>query len=153
MPKIARTLVGFGFLWMSLWATFGALLGARLNRALMTEDAGWIESLQRSVLRSAHAHMNIMSLALIAIGLTYVSARRRASERTIVSTALSALASTIVFGSGLLLEAFFPPQRGSIPWASALTAAGGVVYILSVGLWGIIFIGRSQTDEKSNRTA
>ena len=30
MPKIARTLVGFGLLWMSLWATFGALLGARL---------------------------------------------------------------------------------------------------------------------------
>jgi hypothetical protein len=152
MPKIARTLVGFGFLWMSLWATFGALLGARLNRALMTEDSGWLQGLQRSVLRSAHAHMNIMSLALIAMGLTYMAARRRAAERTLVTSALSALGGTVVFGSGLLLEAFFPPQRGAIPWASAISAVGGVVYILAIGLWGVVFLGRSQRDEINHRT-
>ena len=151
MPKIARTLVGFGFLWMSLWATFGALLGARLNRALMTEDTHWLGSLQRSLLRSAHAHMNMMSLALIAIGLSYVAARRRAPERTLVVAALSALVGTVVFGCGLLLEAFFPPTRGSIPWASALTAVGGVVYLLAVGLWGVVFLGRSKTDQPDER--
>jgi hypothetical protein len=153
MPKIARTLVGFGFIWMSFWAMFGALLGARLNRALLTEDTGWLGSLQRSLLRTAHAHMNIMSLAIIAIGLSYVAARRRAAERTLVSAAAGALAGTIVFGAGLLLEAFFPPQRGSIPWASALSAVGGIVYILAVGLWGMIFLAGSRNDENNNRTA
>lgn len=152
MPKIARTLVGFGFLWMSLWATFGALIGARLNRAILTDDHAWRESLQREVLRSAHAHMNIMSLALIALGLSYVAARRRASERTLVATALSALVSTVVFGCGMVLESFFPTQRGHIPWAAGVTACGGVVYLLSVGLWGMIFLGRSPLDRSHQRT-
>lgn len=146
MPKIARTLVGFGFIWMSLWATFGALIGAKLNRALMSEDQGWLGGLQRTILRSAHAHMNGMSLALIAIGLSYVAARRRATERTLVMTAMSALFGTIVFGVGLVLESFFPPERGALPWASALTAMGGIVYLCAVGLWGSVFLGRSPSD-------
>lgn len=142
MPKIARTLVGFGFLWMSTWATFGALLGARLNQAILNEETPWLNSLQRSLLRSAHAHMNGMALALIALGLSYMAARRRASERTLITCSLGALFGTVVFGGGLLLEAFFPPTRGQIPWASALTAVGGVVHLLAIGLWGIIFLGR-----------
>lgn len=153
MPKIARTLVGFGFLWMSLWATFGALMGARLNRALLSEDTSWLAGLQRTILRSAHAHMNGMSLALIAMGLSYLAARRRASERTLVTTAVCAIFGTVVFGIGLVIESFFPPQRGVIPWASALTAAGGVVYLLAVGLWGIVFFGRSPSDLIDERTA
>lgn len=153
MPKIARTLVGFGFLWMSLWATFGALMGAKLNNALLSEDNGWLGGLQRSILRSAHAHMNIMSLVLIALGLTYVAARRRASEKTLVACALSTMGGTVVFGLGLVCESFFPPQRGAIPWASAITALGGVVYILAVGLWGLVFLGRSRHDQHDERIA
>lgn len=154
MPKIARTLVGFGFIWMSAWAMFGALLGARLNQALLTEDASWLNGLQRSLFRTAHAHMNSMSLTLIALGLSYMAARRRASEKTLVACSMSALGGTVVFGIGLLLEAFSPPTRGEIPWASAVSALGGVVHILALGLWGIIFLGRaphqtsSQTEDR-----
>lgn len=143
MPKIARTLVGFGFLWMSTWATFGALLGARLNQAILNEDSLWLNGLQRSLLRSAHAHMNGMSLALIALGLSYMAARRRASERTLVVCSLSALVGTVVFGTGMVLESFFLPTRGEIPWAGAITAVGGIVHLLSIGLWGIIFLARA----------
>lgn len=143
MPKIARTLVGFGFIWMSAWAMFGALLGAKLNQALLTEDTSWLNGLQRTLFRTAHAHMNSMSLTLIALGLSYMAARRRASEKTVVGCALCALGGTVVFGIGLLLEAFSPPTRGQIPWASALSAVGGVVHILALGLWGIIFLGRA----------
>ncbi|MEY2987238.1 MAG: hypothetical protein RJB13_759 [Pseudomonadota bacterium] len=142
MPKIARTLVGFGFIWMSAWAMFGALLGARLNQALLTEDTVWLDGLQRTLFRTAHAHMNSMSLTLIALGLSYMAARRRASEKTLVLCSLSALGGTVVFGLGLLLEAFSPPTRGAIPWASAISAVGGVVHIMALGLWGIIFLGR-----------
>jgi hypothetical protein len=132
---------------MSLWATFGALLGARLNQALLSEDTAWLAGLQRSILRSAHAHMNAMSLALIAMGLSYVAARRRASEKTLVTTSACACGGSILFGLGLVLEAFFPPSRHVvIPWASALAAIGGVVYLLSTGLWGLIFIGRAPSD-------
>lgn len=143
MPKIARTLVGFGFLWMAAWAMFGALLGARLNQALLTEDATWLDGLQRTLFRTAHAHMNSMSLTLIAMGLSYLAARRRAPEKTLTLCCLSTLVGTVVFGAGLLLEAFFPPTRGVIPWASAVSALGGVVHILALGLWGIVFIGRA----------
>lgn len=147
MPKIARTLVGFGFIWMSTWAMFGALLGARLNQALLTEDSTWLGGLQRTLFRTAHAHMNSMSLTLIVLGLSYVAARRRASEKTLVISCIGALAGTVVFGTGLLLEAFFPPTRGAIPWASAVSAVGGVVHILALGLWGIIFLGRAPDAE------
>ena len=143
MPKIARTLVGFGFIWMSAWAMFGALLGARLNQALLTEDTAWLTGLQRTLFRTAHAHMNSMSLTLIALGLSYMAARRRASEKTLVVCSLSALGGTVVFGLGLLLEAFSPPTRGAIPWASAVSAVGGVVHILALGLWGLVFLGRA----------
>ncbi|MFZ9518887.1 MAG: hypothetical protein ACO3A4_00260 [Silvanigrellaceae bacterium] len=153
MPKIARTLVGFGFVWMSLWATFGALMGAKLNQALLNEDSSWLGGLQRTILRSAHAHMNAMSLALVALGLSYMAARRRAKQRTVVFCSIAALAGTIVFGIGLLLEAFFPPVRGSLPWASGITAMGGVVYLLSVGLWGIIFLGKSPNDKPEEQNA
>lgn len=151
MPKIARTLIGFGFVWMSLWATFGALLGAKLNSAILSEDQTWINSLQRSVLRSAHAHMNAMSLALIALGMTYVAARRRASERTLLISSLSALGGTVVFGVGLLFESFFPAQRGETLWAPALTACGGVVYLLAIGLWGCLFLTQAPTDTNKER--
>ncbi|MEY4063925.1 MAG: hypothetical protein RIR26_133 [Pseudomonadota bacterium] len=142
MPKIARTLVGFGFLWMSAWATFGALLGARLNQALLTDDAAWLKSVNRELFRSAHAHMNGMALVLVGVGLSYTAARRRASERTLTACSMSILGATVIFGTGLMLEAFFPPERGTLPWASALTAIGGVVHLLATGLWGVLFLGR-----------
>ncbi|NBO38505.1 hypothetical protein EBU99_07965 [bacterium] len=147
MPKIARTLVGFGFLWMSSWEIFGALLGARLNKALLQEDSAWLAGLQRTLLRSAHAHMNAMSLTLIALGLSYLAARRRASQRTLNGCAWGALLGTVVFGSGLALEAFFPATRGEIPWAAAVSALGGVVHLLAVGLWGVIFLGAARDTE------
>jgi hypothetical protein len=136
---------------MSLWATFGALMGAKLNQALLTEDSGWLGGLQRTILRSAHAHMNGMSLALVGLGLSYMAARRRAAQKTVVTCSLAAMGGTVVFGFGLLLEAFFPPTRGSLPWPSGVTALGGVVYLLSVGLWGIIFLGKSPSDRFEER--
>lgn len=147
MPKIARTLVGFGFLWMSAWATFGALLGARLNQALLTDDTTWLKSVNRELFRSAHAHMNGMALVLVAVGLSYTAARRRASERTLQFCSISIWGATIVFGLGLTLEAFFPPARGVVPWASALTAVGGVVHLLATGLWGVLFLGRGPSTQ------
>ena len=84
-----------------------------------------------------------MALTLIALGMSYLPARRRASERTLVSCALGALGGTVVFGLGMVLEALFPPARGETPWAAAITACGGLVYLFAIGLWGIIFLGRA----------
>jgi hypothetical protein len=137
---MARVLVSSGFLWIALWAVFGSLLGARLNEALRTEDAAWLASTQRELLRSAHAHMNAISYGLVLMGVTWTSARREVSERAARLAALSALFGTFVFGIGLVGEAFAPSTREGIAVAAWVSAAGGLGVIFAFGAWGSFFL-------------
>lgn len=137
---MARFLVSFGFLWIALWATFGSLLGARLNEALRVRDDVWIASLQRELLRTAHAHMNSLAYGLILMGVTYVAARRQVSERATLRASGAALLGTVVFGVGLVGEAFSPSaHEGFAPFAF-VSAAGGLAIIFSFGAWGLYFL-------------
>ena len=140
MPRMARILVSFGFLWISLWATFGSLLGARLNDALRRQDDVWVASLQRELLRTAHAHMNSLSYGLILMGVTYVAARREVSEQATLRAAWAALLGTVVFGLGLVGEAFSPSARDGFAPMAFVSAAGGLAIIFSFGAWGLFFL-------------
>ena len=144
MPRMARILICSGFLWIALWATVGSLLGARINQALLTQDTAWIASLQRELLRTAHAHMNTMSYGLILMGVTYVAARREVSEKATRMAALAALFGTVLFGAGLVGEAFSPTTSEGVSAATALSVVGGLGVILSFGAWGVYFL-RSAT--------
>lgn len=140
MPRFSRFLIGFGFAWMALWAIFGSLLGARINAAILAGEDAYVQSWARTLFRTAHAHMNSMAMAVVLIGLTFVPARRLASQRTLIRAAGASVVGMVVFGCGMTLEAFFPPARGAISWAAAMSAVGGIAYILAVGAWGALFL-------------
>ena len=140
MSAFSRFLIGFGFVWMTLWAIVGSLLGAKINAAIMAGDNTWIASIERSLFRTAHAHMNSMAVVVVLLGLTFVPAQHFASRKTLVRAAAAAVVGVVVFGLGLSLEAFFPPQRGELAWPAAVSALGGIAYILSVGFWGMLFL-------------
>lgn len=142
MPRMARILVSFGFLWIALWATFGSLLGARLNDALRRRDDVWIASLQRELLRTAHAHMNSLSYGLILMGVTYVAARRQASETATLRAAWAAIVGTVLFGVGLVGEAFSASAHEGFAPMAFVSATGGLAIIFSFCAWGLFFLKR-----------
>jgi len=140
MPRPARLLVSAGFLWITLWAVVGSLLGARINRALSMNDTIYVQGLQRELMRTAHAHMNSLSYGIILMGLTWVPARRYASERTLILAAWSAVAGTAIFGLGMVLEAFYPTVHDMLSPATAFSALGGLGVMFAFGTWGIVFL-------------
>jgi hypothetical protein len=142
MPRIARFLVASGFLWIALWAVMGSLLGARINLGIAQGDEIWLGSLQRELLRTAHAHMNTLSYGAILMGLSWVAARRCVSERALLRAAWGVLVGIPLFGLGLTLEAFWPTQRGDFAPVALLTAAGGTCVIFSFAAWGLFFLQR-----------
>lgn len=140
MRAFSRFLIGFGFIWMTLWAILGSLLGAKINASLLSEDTTWLGSVQRDLFRTAHAHMNSMASVVVLLGLTAISAKRFASQKLVVKICLSALFGMVLFGIGLTLEAFIPTRRGVMAWPVVVSALGGIVYLLSIGFWGVLFL-------------
>jgi hypothetical protein len=141
MNHMARFLVGSGFVWIAAWALLGSLLGARINWSLWSEDIVWLESQQRALLRTAHAHMNSMSFAVILMGLSYSAAVRFAPQKYLHLACYAALLGIPLFGSGLVLEAFFPTVRNNLSPLTLLTAAGGTLAMGAFFFWGLLFLG------------
>ena len=53
---------------------------------------------------------------------------------------LTNLVSIPIFGFGIILEAFFPDITGKISLISAISAIGGIFYILTMAIWSSLFI-------------
>jgi hypothetical protein len=140
VPRLGRLMVAVGFLWMCLWAIVGSLLGAKINSSLFTQDQIWLQSVQRELLRTAHAHMNTMSYAIILMGVTLRHALAYQSNKFCNSVAITALISVPIFGAGLVLESFFPTERGSFSPVVLLSGIGGSGCLFSFGAWGMIFL-------------
>jgi hypothetical protein len=138
--RLSRFLIGTGFSWMMFWSIAGSLIGARINLVASSAETTWLQSWERTLLRTAHAHMNLMSITLILMGLTYVQALGLGGQKLVSKTCAFACASLPIFGLGLVLEAYFPPQSGSVSLVTAVTALGGIVYILCIAIWGALFL-------------
>lgn len=122
-------LIAFGFIWMALWAMGGSLLGMRIQRELVAGQEAWLNSVQRDLFRSAHAHMNALSLLCIVTGLCIPVLARVMTRRVFTWTLAALPLSIVVFGLGLTLEALAPPTKGNFSAASLLTGTGGSVLI------------------------
>jgi hypothetical protein len=140
MPKLGRLLVAIGFLWISLWAVVGSLLGAKINWALFHSDQIWLGSTQRELIRAAHAHMNTFAILLVLMGLSSNTAIGIAGIKNCQRIAGAACLGTVTFGLGLVLEAFYPTERGDLSPLVLLTGVGGTFVMAAFAAWGLIFV-------------
>lgn len=135
----AHILMGFGFLWIAIWATFGALWGAwlhsRLPNQLTDTDFLW----QKEVLSSAHAHMNVMAMTVILAGLVLPKLRGSISPLFLKAAAWCHIASLPLFGFGLVAEGIWATSRGHLSWPLGFTSGGGILYILAMTAWAAYF--------------
>jgi hypothetical protein len=141
LQKYKLFLIGIGFFWIFSWCIFGSILGAQvklLNSTAVTPSEFMIW--QRTLLRSAHAHMNSMGITTILIGLSIPHIKNMISEKKIKIIILTNLVSIPIFGFGIILEAFFPDIIGKISLISAISAIGGIFYILTMAIWSSLFI-------------
>jgi hypothetical protein len=135
--KLRATLIGFGFLWISLWAIAGSLMGYKINEEIVAGQIEWLSSLQRTLLRSTHAHMNTMALLSICAGLAAPFLSRELGEKLTVKLGLGLIVCIVVFGSGMALEVIFPPSQGHFSNGAIVTALGGSGFILINLIFGI----------------
>lgn len=138
-------MIGVGFIWFSLWSIFGSLIGSRINLIMASADQLWLQSWERTLLRTTHAHMNSMAIIIVLMGLSIKSAARFMSTKTLYITCFSAALSVPIFGAGLIFEAFNAPQLGKISSFTAITALGGSLFLFAVGTWGALFLFHSRT--------
>lgn len=137
MDNLRYRLIGFGFTWMALWALIGSLMGYRLQEELVAGQHIWLDSLQRNLLRSTHAHMNSMAMVSIASGLAMPLLRRTLSVRKLAALSIALPLSIIVFGCGMVLETLWPPAAGNPSSGGIVTALGGSVFIIVMLALGV----------------
>lgn len=141
--RLSRFLIGIGFFWMLFWTVIGGLLGAKINATIIASETSWLESLNRTLLRSAHAHMNTMGMSLILMGLCANNALKICSLKTTQWLAGVSLVGVFLFGLGLICEAYVSVIDGNI-WPSLVTILGGFLYMLGLAGWGTVFFTASR---------
>lgn len=146
LNRLSRFLIGFGFFWMLFWAVIGGLLAAKINATMLAAETSWLQSLNRTLLRSAHAHMNAMGLSLVVMGLCVPAALRLCSLKTGERLAALAVVGVVLFGTGLMCEAYFPIQQGI--WPALITVIGGFFYMISLSGLSIIFLSGARNGER-----
>jgi hypothetical protein len=139
MRKIQNRLISFSFFWISLWAIVGSLLGAKINHSLLHSNETYIQSLQRDLLRSAHAHMNLMAILVVLVALTLPKIVSQVSGSFAVKIAVALPLSVVVFGAGLVGEAFVPTTVNGISLFVVPTAIGGTIFLACTLMWAGMF--------------
>lgn len=138
MNKFGKFLIGFGFLWLALWGLFGSLLGVQVTNVATSISTEWLSSWERVLLRTAHSHMNSMAIVIILMGVVI----RPMGHKTFVLARFAALTllSVIVFGGGLVYEAFAFAEGPQWSVATALVGLGATGYIVGTIAFGSYFI-------------
>lgn len=141
LQKFKMIVIGLGFFWIFTWCIFGSILGSQiktLHSSLIepTEYMIW----QRTLLRSAHAHMNSMGITTILIGLSIGYIREILTEKKIKTIVTLNLIAIPIFGLGIILEGFFPTIIGKFSLITSFSAVGGIIYILTMAIWSSLFI-------------
>jgi hypothetical protein len=139
LQQLQNKLISFAFFWFGLWCVVGSLLGARINRALLHNQVDWISSLQRELLRSAHAHMNTMAIIIALVGLSVPKLARSSKLGLLTKLSILFPVSTIFFGVGIVGEAFYPTTIHGYSLYTIPSALGGCTFIFSCITWSALF--------------
>ncbi|KAB8029041.1 hypothetical protein [Fluviispira multicolorata] len=141
MQKTKLLLIGLGFFWIFAWSIFGSVLGSRIEIMSATNaDPTWLIGWQRTLLRSAHAHMNLMGITTLLIALTLSHIKIYLPRKYVSIIIIVNSLSIPIFGLGIVLQAFFPNANGNISPVTAIAALGGILYIITIGIWSALFI-------------
>lgn len=136
MQKFQLFVIGIGFFWIFVWSLFGTLLGAQIHKFT---SIGVPLTFNRDLLRSVHAHMNVMGITTILIGFSLSYLKNALSEKGIKKIIVLNLLSILMFGIGLLLESFHSLSiEKNFPLV--LSAMGGIFYLLTTVTWSALFI-------------
>lgn len=133
--------IGFGFFWIFAWCIFGSILGVQIEQLTLSlgEFSGQMQR-QRELLKSAHAHMNSMGITTILVGLSIRYIESLLSRKKIKIIVIFNLASIPIFGLGIVCEAFLPAVASKITFTTAISALGGIIYIISIAIWASLFL-------------
>lgn len=140
LQKIKHLMIGLGFFWIFCATVLGSIVGMKINTMLAHDSSNtWIFSLQKTLLVSAHSHMNLMAIITILIGLTLSIVWGQVSERLLKFAILCNMLAMPLFVFGLLLKALFINTSGH-PFLTQIMAIGAILYIISIGIFAAIFI-------------
>lgn len=131
---------------MLFWAVIGGLLGAKINATMLAAETSWLQSLNRTLLRSAHAHMNAMGLSLVVLGLCVPAALRLCSLKTGERLSAAAVVGVVLFGVGMLCEAYVPIHDAL--WPAIVTVIGGFFYMVALTGVSVIFLTGAMRSER-----
>ncbi len=141
MQKYKYLLIGLGFFWIVAWSIFGSILAVQIQQLILSQvQESEAMVIQRTLLKTAHAHMNTMGLSAVLVGLS-INSVIPYFPTTLLKVIIYLFISSIpLFGIGLILEAFIPNELGKISLATSLSAIGGGLYILTVAVWSALFL-------------
>lgn len=130
-------MIGLGFFWIFCATVLGSLVGARINAVIAHDVGDWLQSLQKMLLVSAHAHMNLMAIVTILVGLTLNLMWGQVSRSLLNLAIFLNIFSMPVFVFGILLDALFIGQYQLL--FTGIIALGAAFYIISIGILASIF--------------
>jgi hypothetical protein len=130
--------MGLGFLWMFVWALIGGLLGAKVNTSAIAADPSWLQSWERTLFRTAHAHMSTMGLTLVVAALALPRLGEMAKGRAAKLAMAFLCFSPPVFAAGLIMEGLNPPVASNISFYFVVTIIGGFGYFMGLALIGCL---------------
>jgi len=141
LQKIRLLIIGLGFFWIFFATTLGGLVGAKINNAIIHADnSHWLQGFEKTLLVSAHTHINLMSVVsvLLALSLSLIWNRQESSQRFIRSVIWTNLVSMNVFGLGLIVKAFFIHSV----FLTSIIALASILYIISTACFASLFLYR-----------
>lgn len=139
LQNIRYLMIGLGFFWIFCATVLGTLIGAKINTALTHDINGsWLFGLQKTLLVSAHSHMNLMSMITILIGLVLSFIWGQVSSKLLKYAIFFNLISMPLFVFGLLLKALFLESNQFL--FTGVMAFGAILYIISVGIFSSFFL-------------
>ena len=140
LQKIRNLMIGLGFFWIFCSTVLGSIVGMKIN-TMLAHDASntWVFGLQKTLLVSAHSHMNLMAIITILIGLVLGFVWGQVSNRLIKFAILCNTLAMPLFVCGLLLKSIFINTSASV-FLTQLMAFGAILYIISIGIFASIFL-------------
>lgn len=135
LQKIRSLLIALGFLWIFFSTVLGGLIGARINASILQSTPIWILSIEKTLLISAHSHLNLMAIVTILIGLSLKYVWNTAYFKVLKIMLWLNVTSIPIFVLGLLIKSWLTYSV----LVTGIITLGAILYIVSIGLYAALF--------------